>query len=103
MNFLPSCWRRHENRQDSPRLGDFVPCLSEYNRGCVVQATSDRSRSQLRYYGTEQANRGAVVISINDRLGGLPGFFVHPALTAESKPDKPPSKYCLLDLIAALR
>jgi CubicO group peptidase (beta-lactamase class C family) len=43
MNFLPSCWRRHENRQDSPRDDDFIPYLSEYNRGCVVQATSDRT------------------------------------------------------------
>ncbi|MFN5283760.1 MAG: carboxylesterase family protein, partial [Planctomyces sp.] len=48
------------------------------------------------------AKRGAIVISINYRLGPL-GLFAHPSLTAESKPDEPLGNYCLLDMIAALR
>ncbi|MFN9289106.1 MAG: carboxylesterase family protein, partial [Planctomyces sp.] len=55
-----------------------------------------------RYDGSELAKRGAIVISINYRLGPL-GLFAHPSLTAESKPDEPLGNYCLLDMIAALR
>jgi len=75
-----------------------LPVLFWIHGGAFIQG----SGAQPRYDGTELAKRGAVVISINYRLGPL-GLFVHPALTAESKPDEPLGNYCLLDMLAALR
>ena len=75
-----------------------LPVLFWIHGGAFIQG----SGGQPRYDGTELAKRGAVVISINYRLGPL-GLFAHPALTAESKPDEPLGNYCLLDMIAALR
>jgi para-nitrobenzyl esterase len=60
------------------------------------------SGAQPRYDGTELAKRGAIVITINYRLGPL-GLFAHPALTAEAGPDDPLGNLCLLDMMAALR
>ena len=53
------------------------------------------------YDGGSLAARGAVVITINYRVGVF-GFFAHPALTAES-PDRTSGNYGLLDQRAALR
>lgn len=53
------------------------------------------------YDGGRLAARGAVVITINYRVGVL-GFLAHPALTAES-PLHSSGNYGLLDQIAALR
>ena len=53
------------------------------------------------YDGARLARRGAVVVTINYRLGAL-GFLAHPALTAES-PDHASGNYALLDQIAALQ
>lgn len=53
------------------------------------------------YNGRAFAAGGAVVVSLNYRLGIL-GFFAHPALSAES-PEKVSGNYGLLDQIAALR
>jgi para-nitrobenzyl esterase len=75
-----------------------LPVLFWIHGGAFIQG----SGAQPRYDGTELAKRGAVVISINYRLGPL-GLFAHPALTAESKPDEPLGNYCLLDMMAALR
>ena len=75
-----------------------LPVLFWIHGGAFIQG----SGAQPRYDGTELAKRGAVVISINYRLGSL-GLFAHPALTAESTPDEPLGNYCLLDMIAALR
>ncbi|MFN9627692.1 MAG: carboxylesterase family protein, partial [Planctomycetota bacterium] len=75
-----------------------LPVLFWIHGGAFIQG----SGAQPRYDGTELAKRGAVVISINYRLGPL-GLFAHPALTAQSKPDEPLGNYCLLDMIAALR
>jgi para-nitrobenzyl esterase len=75
-----------------------LPVLFWIHGGAFIQG----SGAQPRYDGTELAKRGAVVISINYRLGPL-GLFAHPALTAQSKPDEPLGNYCLLDMISALR
>ena len=53
------------------------------------------------YDGTQLARRGAVVVTINYRLGAL-GFLAHPALSAEST-DHVSGNYALLDQIAALQ
>ncbi|MFN9230620.1 MAG: carboxylesterase family protein [Planctomycetota bacterium] len=75
-----------------------LPVLFWIHGGAFIQG----SGGQPRYDGSELAKRGAVVITINYRLGPL-GLFAHPSLTAESKPDEPLGNYCLLDMIAALR
>lgn len=51
--------------------------------------------------GTNLAKRGAVVVTVNYRLGVF-GFFSHPELTAES-PDRASGNQGILDQIAALR
>jgi para-nitrobenzyl esterase len=75
-----------------------LPVLLWIHGGAFIQG----SGGQPRYDGSKLAKRGAVVITINYRLGPF-GLFAHPALTAESKPDEPLGNYCLLDMIAALR
>ncbi|MDY6923031.1 MAG: carboxylesterase family protein [Pseudomonadota bacterium] len=54
------------------------------------------------YDGTNLARRGAMVVTINYRLGRL-GFFDHPALAAERKADEPAANYGLMDAVAALQ
>lgn len=53
------------------------------------------------YDGTKLAERNAVIVTINYRLGRL-GFFAHPALTAESAGGDV-ANYGLMDQIAALQ
>jgi para-nitrobenzyl esterase len=53
------------------------------------------------YDGTTLAKKGAVVVTINYRLGPL-GYFSHPELTAES-PNHASGNYGALDQIAALK
>lgn len=53
------------------------------------------------YDGAKLARRGAVVVTINYRLGLL-GFFAHPALTREAGTD-PVGNYGIMDQAAALR
>lgn len=57
--------------------------------------------SQPSYDGTSLAQRGAVVVTINYRVGVF-GFLAHPDLTAAS-PHHASGNYGLLDQIAALR
>ena len=52
------------------------------------------------YDGTALAKRGAVLVTINYRLGRL-GYFAHPALTKED-PDGQLGNYGIMDQIAAL-
>jgi para-nitrobenzyl esterase len=59
------------------------------------------SGSQPAYDGANLAIRGAVVVTINYRLGVF-GFFAHPDLTAAS-PHRSSGNYGLLDMMAALR
>ena len=75
-----------------------LPVLFWIHGGAFIQG----SGAQPRYDGSELARRGAVVVTINYRLGPL-GLFAHPSLTAESEPDEPLGNYCLLDMIAALK
>ncbi len=53
------------------------------------------------YDGDALAKKGAVVVTMNYRLGPY-GFFVHPALTADS-PHKASGNYGLADMVASLR
>lgn len=64
-------------------------------------AFSGGTGSSLSDDGTNLAVRGAVVVTINYRLGVF-GFFAHPDLTADS-PHHASGNYGLLDQIAALR
>jgi len=54
-----------------------------------------------RHDGARLAQKGAVVVTLNYRLGPF-GFLAHPALAAES-PQRTSGNYGLLDQIAALR
>jgi para-nitrobenzyl esterase len=68
-----------------------------------IHGGSNRSGwSHQHYYdGENLADRGAVVITINYRLGVF-GFFSHPALSAESEHGVS-GNYAILDQIAALK
>src|SRR5690348_16682551 len=70
------------------------PVLVWIHGGGLVQ---DGSRN---YDGTRLAAAGAVVVTINYRLGAL-GFLAHPALAA--RPGGPAGNYGLMDQQAALR
>jgi para-nitrobenzyl esterase len=56
---------------------------------------------EARHYGAHLAQKGAVVVTLNYRLGVF-GFFAHPALAAES-PNASAGNYAILDQIAALK
>ena len=56
---------------------------------------------EARHDGGPLARKGAVVVTLNYRLGAL-GFLAHPALSAES-PHRASGNYGLLDQIAALQ
>lgn len=53
------------------------------------------------YDGTQLAQQGAVVVTLNYRLGAF-GFFTHPAL-AEESPQGAAGNYGIQDMLAALR
>ncbi|MDT8399744.1 MAG: carboxylesterase family protein [Pseudomonadales bacterium] len=53
------------------------------------------------YDGAALAEKGAIVVTLNYRLGPF-GFFVHPALTADSE-HQSSGNYGLMDMLAALR
>lgn len=57
--------------------------------------------SQPNYNGSGLAAKGAVVVTLNYRLGPL-GFLAHPQLSAES-PDHVSGNYALQDVLAVLR
>jgi para-nitrobenzyl esterase len=57
--------------------------------------------SEPRYAGDGLARKGAVVVTLNYRLGSL-GFFAHPELTAETE-EHASANFGMLDAIAALQ
>jgi para-nitrobenzyl esterase len=59
------------------------------------------SGAQANYDGTGLAAKGAVVVTLNYRLGAL-GFMAHPELTTESA-NHASGNYALMDAIAALQ
>jgi para-nitrobenzyl esterase len=59
------------------------------------------SGAQPNYNGTGLASKGAIVVTLNYRLGPL-GFLAHPQLSAES-PSNTSGNYGLLDAVAALK
>jgi para-nitrobenzyl esterase len=78
----------------TPRSGRDRPVLVWIHGGGLVQ---DGARN---YDGTKLAAAGAVVVTINYRLGAL-GFLAHPALA--SRPGGAAGNYGLMDQQAALR
>jgi para-nitrobenzyl esterase len=61
---------------------------------------SEGAGSAPLYNGTELAKKGAVVVTMNYRMGSF-GFFAHPALTADS-PNDTSGNYGIMDMFAAL-
>ena len=64
-------------------------------------AFTEGGGSVALYDGTRLAGKGAVVVTLNYRLGPF-GFFVHPDLAAESEHDAA-GNYGLMDVVAVLR
>ena len=64
-------------------------------------AFTEGGGSVALYDGTRLAEKGAVVVTLNYRLGPF-GFFVHPELAAESEHDAA-GNYGLMDVVAVLR
>jgi para-nitrobenzyl esterase len=64
-------------------------------------AFTEGSGSVPLYDGDALARKGAIVVTMNYRLGPY-GFFAHPALTAES-PHKASGNYGLMDMLASAR
>lgn len=64
-------------------------------------AFTDGAGSIPLYDGETLARKGAVVVTLNYRLGAF-GFFAHPALSEES-PQGSSGNYGVLDMLAALR
>jgi para-nitrobenzyl esterase len=92
--------------EDCLYLNVWTPSLSGADRLPVIVwlyggANRYGSGSQELYEGTRLAGRGAVIVTLNYRLGPL-GFLAHPGLTAESPQDSS-GNYALTDVIAALR
>jgi len=83
----------------TPRVtrGARLPVLVWFHGGAYTAGAG----SQRTYEGTTLARHGAVIVTINYRLGVL-GYLAHPALSKES-PLGTSGNYGLLDQIAALR
>lgn len=83
----------------TPRMapGARLPVLVWFHGGGYTAGAG----SQGTYEGSKLARRGAVIVTVNYRLGVL-GYLAHPALSRES-PQGSSGNYGLLDQIAALR
>jgi para-nitrobenzyl esterase len=79
------------------RPGEKLPVMVWIHGGAYTEGAT----SQKIYDGARLASKGAVVVTINYRLGPF-GFLSHPALSDES-PQKSSGNYGILDQIAALR
>ena len=80
----------------APEGGHDLPVLVWIHGGSLIWGAG----SEALYDGAALARRGAVVVSINYRLGVF-GYLAHPELSAESRDDVS-GNYGLLDQIAAL-
>jgi len=81
--------------------GDRRPVLVWFHMGAYLFGSGSASPGGRSLYDGEQlARAGAVVVTLNHRLGRL-GFLAHPELTAESEHGAS-GNYGLLDHIAAL-
>jgi para-nitrobenzyl esterase len=80
-----------------PMPGAHLPVMVWFHGGGYTAGAG----SQSTYEGTALARRGAVIVTINYRLGVL-GYLAHPALSRES-PLGVSGNYGLLDQIAALK
>lgn len=79
-----------------------LPILFFVHGGGHNQGSSAVSVGDVAVYdGRPLAARGAVVVTVNYRLGAL-GFLSHPSLDGESA-DRTSGNYALLDVLAALR
>lgn len=79
------------------RGGEPLPVMVWIHGGGL----NNGSGTAALYDGSHLAKRGAVVVTINYRLGRL-GFFGHPALTAEAGGEGIVGNYGLADVIASL-
>lgn len=84
-------WRPHEDKNSR------LPVMIWIHGGSYISG----SGSEERLDGTNLAQKGVIVITINYRVG-LFGFLAHPQLTQES-PQHSSGNYGLLDQICALR
>lgn len=81
----------------SPEAAGKAPVIVWIHGGSLVAGSS----KEVYYDGTAWAQEGAVVVTINYRLGVL-GYLAHPDLSAES-PASISGNYGLMDQIQALR
>jgi para-nitrobenzyl esterase len=79
---------------DAPGIN--LPVFVWLHGGAFASGTG----SDPRYDGAALAAKGAVVVTLNYRLGSF-GFFAHPELTAESETGSS-GNYAMLDIIRAL-
>ncbi|GJJ04421.1 hypothetical protein RugamoR64_49590 [Duganella rhizosphaerae] len=108
-NFSPACaqtaeWISNPKSEDclylnvwSPERAEKLPVIVWIHGGGLYGGTA----AQPLHNGANLAQRGAVVVTLNYRLG-IFGFFAHPELSAES-PDHVSGNQGILDQIAALR
>ena len=80
----------------APEAAKDAPVILWIHGGSLVSGYGH----EAMYDGSKLAARGAIVVSINYRLGAL-GYLAHPELSKES-PDGVSGNYGLLDQIAAL-
>jgi len=79
------------------KAGDKRPVMVWIHGGAWTRGGS----SIAAYDGAALARKGAVLVTVNYRLGPL-GFLAHPELTAES-PHRASGNYAILDHVAALQ
>jgi para-nitrobenzyl esterase len=81
----------------APEKAEKLPVIVWIYGGGYYSGTG----AEARYTGANLAKRGAVIVTVNYRLGVL-GFFAHPELAAES-PNHASGNQGVLDQIAALQ
>ena len=105
-DFSPACaqtavWMPEQKSEDCLYLNVWTPEKAR-NLPVIVWIHGGGYYGGAGKYGAGNlARRGAIVVSMNYRLG-IFGFFAHPELSAES-PDRASGNQAILDQIAALR